>query len=89
MNDAQTAYITAKLDYEAALTTESDDIFDQITNVYLDAEFTLVEWALGCVEATGEMPPADLELLRNNWTRPPYTERIIELALRLNAESVR
>lgn len=85
MNKLQLDYLAAKMLVDDMMANGTDAEFDAATNVLLDAEQALVDWALGIAEATGQMPQADLELLKENWYKPKWNGRMIDLAMRLKA----
>ncbi|MBU7318433.1 hypothetical protein [Paenibacillus oleatilyticus] len=83
MNEIQQAYETAKAVYDAAVESENWDLVEQVENAYLDAESSLVNWALDVAEKTGRLSANEMDLLRKNWVQ--HNERIVSLAMKLSA----
>lgn len=85
MNTIQSAYLKAKSAYDQAFAAENWELVEQLEDTYIDAEITLVNWAIDQATSTGLMKPEEEKLLRTHWTLKPYNDRIINLALKLTA----
>lgn len=84
MNDLQKRYIATKAYSDTMLEHGTDAEFDAAADAMLDSEAELVEWALA--QAEPHMPAADMQALRRNWFKPKFNERMIDLAMRLDAK---
>ena len=85
MNEIQKKYIQAKAAYEAAVRSHEWELADKLSDEFLDAEAKLVKWAFEKIDETGMMSDVELSTMWKNWTNPKYTDRILDLCVRLKA----
>ncbi|MEC0168629.1 hypothetical protein [Paenibacillus graminis] len=83
MNKLQKNYALAKAAYDTAIETETWELVEGLELPYIEAEGTMVEWALEHAEQSGMIPAKLLETLKEKWMFPQYKTRMVDLAFKL------